>query len=195
MIIRKQRYIYSLNFVPGIIYSQTGSRYCGAFKKRFVKLRAFFEIQAFYLENYMCIFSEDLVWISVSMICATVVYKQIAPSQWSYQKGEALIGRIQGVAKEQKEKREFQFNLNLPQKKAIHIKLTSAAVLTGALCFSAYVAPGIDMMIISFYSSVHMSLSVCLHALLLKRSPLSFLPVLTGMASSTCGCITRGCGP
>src|SRR5260364_342588 len=73
--------------------------------------------------------------------------------------------------------------------------MTSAEVLKGALYFSAYVAPGIDMMIISFYSSVHMSRSVCLHALLLKRSPLSFLPVLTGMASSTCGCITRGCGP
>src|SRR5260364_6485 len=103
------------------------------------------------MEKYMYIFSEDLVWISVSMICATVVYKQIAPYLWSYKKGEALIGRFQRVAKEQKEKREFQFNLNLPQKKAIQIKLTSA------LCFSAYVAPGIDMMIISFYSSVHMS--------------------------------------
>src|SRR5260364_466580 len=104
-------------------------------QKRFVKLRAFFEIQAFYMEKYMYIFSEDLEWISVSMICATVVYKQIAPYLWSYKKGEALIGRFQRVAKEQKEKREFQFNLNLPQKKAIQIKLTSAAVLTGALCF------------------------------------------------------------
>src|SRR5260364_434377 len=109
------------------------------------------------MEKYMYIFSEDLVWISVSMICATVVYKQIAPYLWSYKKGEALIGRFQRGAKEQKEKREFQFNLNLPQKKAIQIKQTSAAVLTGALCFSGYVAPGIDMMIISFYSSVHMS--------------------------------------
>src|SRR5260363_42247 len=69
------------------------------------------------MEKYMYIFSEDLVWISVSMICATVVYKQIAPYLWSYKKGEALIGRFQRVAKEQKEKREFQFNLNLPQKK------------------------------------------------------------------------------
>src|SRR5260364_29221 len=63
------------------------------------------------MEKYMYIFSEDLVWISVSMICATVVYKQIAPYLWSYKKGEALIGRFQRVAKEQKEKREFQFNL------------------------------------------------------------------------------------
>ncbi|CAB3775057.1 hypothetical protein [Paraburkholderia humisilvae] len=85
----------------------------------------------------------NLVWIVAACITATVIFRKVAPYLWGQCKGETIGQHIERIHREQKEKHDFQFNLNMPPRRALRVRTTNVAVLLGFMCFGAYVAPKI----------------------------------------------------